>query len=242
MRHALRMRVVNPSDETVVDLAIWGPDEGLPENDIFSAIESHSDDSLTHLLSTAAMAVTFDRPLTQRCVQRAAILLGLGASTALDPSDGLLSSRGGLAFWRVKRVKTYVEDNVGSTIRVARLAELLGLSTSHFHHAFRKTFGMSPISYVMRQRMRRAQQLMLKPNSSLSEIALECGMCDQAHFSRAFRRIVKTSPSAWRRQHVNLIRRRPGEQQHSLQRAFTDEGLDTLSAKMARSNSSTELK
>ena len=43
---------------------------------------------------------------------------------------------------------------------------------------------------------------MLTSRLRLSQVALECGMCDQAHLSRAFRRIVGINPNAWRRQFV----------------------------------------
>jgi AraC-like DNA-binding protein len=39
---------------------------------------------------------------------------------------------------------------------------------------------------------------MLTTRASLSEIALRCGMSDQSHFTRSFRRIVGESPSSWR--------------------------------------------
>jgi AraC-like DNA-binding protein len=42
--------------------------------------------------------------------------------------------------------------------------------------------------------------MMLSSRCSLLRIALECGMCDQAHFTRVFRRIVGINPNAWRRQ------------------------------------------
>jgi AraC family transcriptional regulator len=46
----------------------------------------------------------------------------------------------------------------------------------------------------------RGQQLMLNSDFSLTQIALEIGMCDQAHFCRTFRRVVGINPNAWRRQ------------------------------------------
>jgi AraC-like DNA-binding protein len=39
---------------------------------------------------------------------------------------------------------------------------------------------------------------MLTTGASLSEIALSCGMSDQSHFTRSFRRIVGETPSSWR--------------------------------------------
>jgi AraC family transcriptional regulator len=105
---------------------------------------------------------------------------------------------GGLADWRVKRVTAFVEANIGSNIRVRELARMVWLSTSHFCRAFKQTFGETPLRYVMRRRMRHAQSVMLCSRDSLAKIAVDCGMADQAHFSRVFRRIVGVNPGAWR--------------------------------------------
>jgi AraC family transcriptional regulator len=52
--------------------------------------------------------------------------------------------------------------------------------------------------YLTCRRIEMAQQLMLSSTHSLSEIALSCGMSDQAHFTRAFRRVVGETPNRWR--------------------------------------------
>ena len=107
---------------------------------------------------------------------------------------------GGLAPWQAKHVSSYIEDKLDSSIRVTDLAGVVQLSTSHFFRAFRQTFGESPLAYIMQRRIRRAQEMMLKSRLPLSQVALECGMCDQAHLCRVFRRIVGINPNAWRRQ------------------------------------------
>jgi AraC family transcriptional regulator len=131
---------------------------------------------------------------------RAAQLLELDLAKAAHLAPASSPPRGGLAPWQAKRIKSYIEDNLGSSIRATDLAGIVQLSTSHFFRAFRKTFGESPLAYIMQRRVRRAQDLMLTSRLPLSQVALECGMCDQAHFSRSFRRIVGTNPNAWRRQ------------------------------------------
>ena len=110
------------------------------------------------------------------------------------------SPRGGLASCQAELVRSYIEDKLDSGIRVTDLAGLVGLSTSHFSRAFRRTFGETPLVYVTKQRMLRAQELLLNSQVPLTQIALECGMFDQAHFSRTFLRIVGTNPALWRRQ------------------------------------------
>jgi len=110
------------------------------------------------------------------------------------------SSRGGLARWQAKRVIAYIESNIGLNIRVPDLAGVARLSTSHFSRAFRRSFAQPPSTYVNALRVRHAQVIMLNTREPLSQVALDCGMCDQAHFTRVFRKIVGISPSLWRRQ------------------------------------------
>jgi AraC family transcriptional regulator len=113
-------------------------------------------------------------------------------------SNRIPAPSGGLAGWRIKRVTAFIEANIDVGIRIGDLARIVLLSSSHFCRAFKQTFGETPLRYVMRQRMRRAQAIMLCSRDSLAKIAVDCGMCDQAHFSRVFRRIVGVNPGTWR--------------------------------------------
>src|SRR5262249_7653630 len=97
----------------------------------------------------------------------------------------------------------HVEANLGTPIRNEELATIARLSTFHFNVAFRKSVGESPHAYVIRRRVERAQGLMLSTGRSLSDIAADCGLADQAHLTRLFRRFVGESPAAWRRARVN---------------------------------------
>ncbi len=95
----------------------------------------------------------------------------------------------------------YIEEHLASTIRLEDLAQLARLSHSHFCRAFKESLGHPAHAYVMRRRVQRAQGLMLTTGDSLSQIAAQCGMADQAHFCKLFRRLVGQSPNAWRRAH-----------------------------------------
>jgi AraC family transcriptional regulator len=164
---------------------------------------------LSSLLAAAAVALNTNRRVTQRCIQRAAVLLGINVNPGADGTAGRSCLQGGLASWQAKRLTSYIEDKLDSTIRVSDLAGLVRLSSAHFSRTFQETFGETPFAYVMKRRMVRAQQLMLTSRVPLSQVALACGMCDQAHFSRTFRRIVGTNPGTWRRQF--LLDTGPGE-------------------------------
>jgi AraC family transcriptional regulator len=152
------------------------------------------------LLATATGALNTDRRVTRKCIRRAAALLGIDLSPRGNATAVRTQLKGGFAPWQAKRLRRYIEDKLDSTIRATDLACLVRLSTSHFFRAFRKTFGNTPVACIMKRRMLRAQELMLRTRVSLSQVALECGMCDQAHLSRTFRRIVGKTPAVWRRQ------------------------------------------
>ena len=107
--------------------------------------------------------------------------------------------RGGLSPWQLRKVTRHIEAQLDQPIRNEDLAALVRLNPSHFGRAFRNSCGESPHEYVIRRRVERAQGLMLSTDASLSEIALDCGLADQAHLSRLFRRIVGETPRAWRR-------------------------------------------
>jgi AraC family transcriptional regulator len=156
--------------------------------------------TLADLLTTAAVALETDLDTAKTCIERVVAELGFELRPERSAPAGQSCLRGGFAPWQVKRIRSYIESNLDSTIRVMNLAALVQLSTSHFSRSFHRTFGEPPLAYVTRQRILRAQKLMLSSHVPLVQIALECGMCDQAHFSRVFRRIVGVNPNAWRRQ------------------------------------------
>jgi AraC family transcriptional regulator len=107
--------------------------------------------------------------------------------------------RGGLAPWQIRKLTTYVEANLDRTITTRCLAEIARLSSFHFCRAFRDSFGDSPHGYVIRRRMECAQGLMLTTSASLGQIAADCGLADQAHFNKLFRKFAGVPPGAWRR-------------------------------------------
>jgi AraC family transcriptional regulator len=155
-------------------------------------------------IEAACSARDGDREATRAHIAHAIALLRGIPSLAPNGTRPLSNektqvARGGLPAWQTRRVIGHVEANLSGRIRIQGLARLLGLSASHFCRAFKCSFGASPRTYVLRRRIEVAQALMLTTAESLSSIAQRCGMCDQQHFTRCFRRIVGQTPSAWRR-------------------------------------------
>ena len=106
---------------------------------------------------------------------------------------------GGLAPWQTLRVKALIEARLGERLTTTDFAAAVCLSEGHFARAFRRSFGEPPHLYLLRRRIDRAKQLMRNTQQTLSEIALSCGLSDQAHLSRIFRRFEGETPNGWRR-------------------------------------------
>jgi AraC-like DNA-binding protein len=92
-----------------------------------------------------------------------------------------------------------MDANLANRVRIKNIAAAAGLSRSSFSRVFLRSVGESPGRYLRRRRIELAQNLMLSTRKSLAEIALECGLSDQSHLTKSFRRVVGISPAAWRR-------------------------------------------
>ena len=106
---------------------------------------------------------------------------------------------GGLASWQLRRVAEHVEKEIDRSVTVAELAVIARLSVRHFARAFARSKGVPPHAYIVSRRVAAAKRIMRDTEMPLSEIALACGACDQAHLSRLFRAACGISPMQWRR-------------------------------------------
>jgi transcriptional regulator GlxA family with amidase domain len=115
-------------------------------------------------------------------------------------------STGGLSPQRERLVKQLILERLGDSLEVTELAQACALSRSHFSRAFKCSTGLSPQDWIRRQRITLAKQLIQYTDMSLTQISLECGFCDQAHFCHLFTRSEGINPFAWRCRVVTGLR------------------------------------
>jgi AraC-like DNA-binding protein len=96
------------------------------------------------------------------------------------------------------RVREYVDAHLDSRLDVQALAQMIGMSASHFSRSFHKAVGVSPHMYVLQCRVMRAQELLATTQLPLAEIALTSGFSDQSHFSRRFHELIGVPPRKFR--------------------------------------------
>ncbi|MDB5482968.1 MAG: AraC family transcriptional regulator [Caulobacteraceae bacterium] len=172
-----------------------------PTNGHHPGDEAGLADTLMALLSDAERSLQTDRDGARWSIVRARSLL---ETKWRHPPERARSAppapaKGGLPPRTMRRVEDYIEENLGNPVPIVDLAELCRLSVRHFTLAFTQSFGQPPHGYIVRRRIERANQLMVRTEEPLSQIALDCGLADQSHLTKWFRRLLGVTPSAWRK-------------------------------------------
>jgi AraC-like DNA-binding protein len=184
----------SPLEQTVIDKTDFMVAEPSVGEHGFSVRKLRS--VMKELCTAIRSALDDERSTAEESLRRASEILGEIAQPEGATTEPV---RGGLSPWQIRKVTSHVEAHLDRSIRNEDLATIVRLNPSHFGRAFRNSFGEPPHEYVIRRRVERAQGLMLSTDASLSDIALDCGLADQSHLTRLFRRIVGESPRAWRR-------------------------------------------
>jgi transcriptional regulator GlxA family with amidase domain len=99
---------------------------------------------------------------------------------------------------RLLRARDAMDRAYAQPLDVPALARLAFVSEAHFIRMFRATFGETPHRYLQRRRVERAMYLLRESDRSVTDICMETGFASLGTFSRTFKDIVGTSPSAYR--------------------------------------------
>lgn len=100
------------------------------------------------------------------------------------------------------RVRDRIMDGLDQPHTLEALAEESGVSRYHLIRTFKRTYGMAPHAYQLDQRIKRAKQW-LRTGRSLSEVALDLGFSDQAHFQRHFKQRMAMTPGQYQAFHMS---------------------------------------
>lgn len=107
-------------------------------------------------------------------------------------------ARNHLSEKRKGRVRRFVLDNITRVITLDELADVAFMSRFHFSRTFRYATGITPIRYVAFRRVELAVALLSRTFVPLSEVAAQCGFCDQPYMTKVFKEFVGMTPGQFR--------------------------------------------
>jgi AraC family transcriptional regulator len=160
-----------------------------------------SDDDVIRSLSSALEAA--EQGHDRHCAEALRVAIAVrfaGLQAAEKTASAGTSERPvrALQKWRLKRVFDYIDVHLTNKITLMDLAAVAGLSRMHFASQFRMATGLRPHEFLLRRRIRRAEELLRNSRMAIVEIALTVGFQTQAHFTTVFKRYVGCTPRQWR--------------------------------------------
>jgi len=183
--------IITPSEDTLADVAGTSPAR-LSSHPLFRRRSHRADPSLqrlrTRLLHRLESGVA--DPLRS---EEAIVELLRGAFHA--------NGNGRPAHARTRRLiaraKTYLEENLSTTVHLQQVARAAGASPAYLTDAFRRHEGIPLHRYLVQLRLSRA--LVELPHANdLTALALDLGFSSHSHFTAAFHRMFQCTPSAFR--------------------------------------------
>ena len=101
----------------------------------------------------------------------------------------------------VLRCKELIHDRLHQRIGVEELAEELGLSRSYLSHIFLQEEGVKLSTYILKEKIRASEYLLMDPQLSLEQIAATFGFASQSHYGQVFKKFKGVTPGIYRQTH-----------------------------------------
>ena len=104
--------------------------------------------------------------------------------------------------YAIQKTKYYIENNYQSNLKLAEIAERLGLHPNYLSTLYSSKTGETFSDYLRKVRMGKAVSLMADTNLKIYEIACKVGYSDTTQFYRAFKHAMGVSPGEYKRYHM----------------------------------------
>lgn len=107
---------------------------------------------------------------------------------------------------RLAAVQHWARERLHEPLTVARLARRAHLSERTFARRFRDTLGVTPLQWLLQERVRLAQELLETTDEPVETVAHRTGFGTAANLRHHFRRVTSVAPQTYR--HVFRLRAR----------------------------------
>lgn len=101
----------------------------------------------------------------------------------------------------VAAVVSFLREHRNRKMSVAELSEAVGISERDLHRKVREALGTTPHDLMLRMRVQGAAEALARTGTSIEQIAVEHGFCDQSAFTQQFRRRTGMTPREFRKRH-----------------------------------------
>lgn len=104
----------------------------------------------------------------------------------------------GLSNQKLRQALEYMYGYLGENLSLSAIANELDMSQYYFCRLFKRSTGVAPDQYLIRQRVERAKQLLKQPDLTIMAVALACGFNNPSHFTKHFPQRTGLTPNQFR--------------------------------------------
>ncbi|WP_130733960.1 AraC family transcriptional regulator N-terminal domain-containing protein [Flavobacterium sp. J27] len=91
----------------------------------------------------------------------------------------------------------YIKNNIQNSIQLKDLSDKACMSTTSFYRSFKKELGMSPIEFILNEKIKFAKKLLSNPNIQINEVSYATGFEDSNYFIRLFKKYEGVTPKQY---------------------------------------------
>lgn len=95
-------------------------------------------------------------------------------------------------------VINYIRANITEKIQVDELSEKACMSRTSFYRAFKREFSISPLDFILQEKIKKAKHLLSETKASISDVCYQLGFSDLNYFGRQFKKSEGISPTQYR--------------------------------------------
>ena len=122
------------------------------------------------------------------------LILELIYTISKDSTKRIKNGNSNNTYTLIEKSLTYIKEHLNEDLNLENIANAMSISPIYFHNTFKTAVGKTLRDYIEEQRIKKAINLLLTTNYSLTQIAYECGFSSQSYFSYVFKRRMKSTP------------------------------------------------
>jgi AraC-like DNA-binding protein len=88
----------------------------------------------------------------------------------------------------------FIQSHITEDIKLEVLSEKACMSKSTFYRSFKREYGISPLEYILSEKIKMAKILLSDTNISIKSVSIDCGFNDVNYFIRLFKKMEEITP------------------------------------------------
>lgn len=96
-------------------------------------------------------------------------------------------------------VVQYIKENITTSLKIDTLSNLACMSRPHFFRSFKQEFGITPVEFIVRERINCAKKVLKERNTSISDAASQTGFQSISYFCTVFKKFEGITPNDYKK-------------------------------------------